>query len=174
MGLAWYHLRTFNSGDKWTFAGDLDLNNDTGFQPSFGSEYRLPLDHDDIGFLRAGLRTTDDEFGLSFITLGAGLEHNFGGFLADLDYAYVPYGTLGPTHRITLSIKLGEEKKIKAEISAPESFKLEDPKVKLSLKSHADDPVADWTLQIKDAKGQLVRKITGKGEPPSGLSLERP
>jgi len=166
-GAAWYHYHNFNNADKFTLAGDVDLESDTGLQPSLGSEYRLPLDRSDVGFLRAGLRTTDDEFGLSFITLGAGLEHDFSGFVADLDYAYVPYGTLGPTHRVTLSIKLGEEKHIKAELSGPDRFNLDKPSVKLALKCHADDPVDTWTLLIKDDKGQVLRKITGKGEPPA-------
>jgi outer membrane protein OmpA-like peptidoglycan-associated protein len=166
-GAAWYHYHNFNDADKFTLAGDLDLESDTGIQPSLGSEYRIPLDRSDVGFLRAGLRTTDDEFGLSFITLGAGLEHDFSGFVADLDYAYVPYGTLGPTHRITLSIKLGEEKHIKAELSGPDRFNLDKPSVKLTLKCHADDPVANWALLIKDSNGQVIHKVTGAGEPPS-------
>ena len=163
---AWYHYHNFNQDDKLTLAADLDVESDTGLQPSFGSEYRLPLDRSDVGFLRAGARTTDNEFGLSFITLGCGLEHDFSGFVADLDYAYVPYGTLGPTHRISLAVKLGQEKKIKAKISAPDRFNLDTPSVKINLKSNSDDPVSVWALDIKDSQGRLVLEVKGKGEPP--------
>ena len=119
-GASWYAGRLFNPGDRLTLAVDADLYSDTGFQPRFGGEYRLPLDLSDVGFLRAGLRTTDNQYGLSFLALGAGLEHAFADFVADLDYAYVPYGTIGPTHRITLNLRLDTGKKEKhAGLTAP-------------------------------------------------------
>ncbi len=167
LGGAWYHLQNFTRQDKLTIAADLALNNDTGLQPSLGSEYRLPLDSSDIGFLRAGVRTTDNEFGLSFLTLGAGLEHVFSGFVADIDYAFAPYGTIGATHRISLNLRLGnEEEKINAQVAAPPRFNLDAPLVDIVLKDQASEPVEAWTLYINDEKGQLVQKVTGQGNPP--------
>jgi outer membrane protein OmpA-like peptidoglycan-associated protein len=171
LGASWYHPHNFNSNDKLTLAADVDLNSDTGLQPRLGSEYRLPLDKSDIGFLRAGLRTTDNVYGFSFLALGAGLEHVFSGFVADLDYAFVPYGTIGPTHRFTLSMRLGNmEKKISAELSGPTRFYLDSPTVALKLGNQADETVATWNLVFADDKGQTVQKFTGTGEPPSAYT----
>jgi outer membrane protein OmpA-like peptidoglycan-associated protein len=133
-----------------------------------GSEYRLPLDRSNVGFLRAGLRTTDNEYGFSFMALGAGLEHAFSDFIVNLDYAYVPYGTIGPTQRITINLALESgEKKINAALTGPARFDLADPSVNLALKSYATDPVDKWVLDLTDEKGQLAREIKGTGEPPA-------
>jgi|GEM_PF-974621 len=170
-GASWHTFRLMNKNDKLTIAADTDVYSDTGFQPRLGSEYRLPLDSSNVGFLRAGLRTTDNQFGFSFLALGAGLEHAFSDLIVNLDYAFVPYGTIGPTHRITLGLRLGnQEKTITAELTGPPRFDLKNPVVNLDLKSHADDPVESWTLELADSKGQLVKEIKGTGEPPASYA----
>jgi flagellar motor protein MotB len=167
-GASWHTYHLFDPSDKLTVSADADIYSDTGFQPRLGSEYRLPLGHSDIGFLRAGLRTTDNEYGVSFLALGAGLEHNFSDFIADIDYAYVPYGTIGPTQRISLNLRLGNgEKAIRADIAAPARFNLDSPGLSMSLKGRADEPVDSWSLMLTDDKGQTVKSVAGKGNPPA-------
>jgi outer membrane protein OmpA-like peptidoglycan-associated protein len=170
-GAAWYHLRNLDSTDKLTLSVDADFDNDTGFQPSFGSEYQISLDRVTLGFLRVGLRTTDEQFGLSFLTLGAGLQRDFSDFTAGLDYAFVPYGTLGPTNWFTLTVQLGRENKmIKATIAGPAEFEIDSPSVPLSLKSNSNAPIAEWTVHLTDDKGAPVQTFHGTGEPPSVLN----
>jgi outer membrane protein OmpA-like peptidoglycan-associated protein len=170
-GVSWYSSRLFNPGDRLTLAVDADLYSDTGFQPRFGSEYRLPMGRSDVGFLRAGLRTTDNQYGFSFLALGAGLEHTFSEFAAELDYAYVPYGTIGPTQRLTLNLRLVESgKDINAALTGPARFNLDSPGVPLNLQSHASQPVASWTLVLSDEKGREVNEIKGKGDPPTSYT----
>ena len=169
-GAAWYHLRNLDSTDKLTLSVDADFDNDTGFQPSFGSEYQISLDRVTLGFLRMGLRTTDEQFGLSFLTLGAGLQRDFSDFTAGLDYAFVPYGTLGPTNWFTLTVQLGRENKmIKATIAGPAQFEIDSPSVPLSLNSNSNAPIAEWTVHLTDDKGVPVQDFHGTGEPPAVL-----
>jgi tetratricopeptide (TPR) repeat protein len=53
------------------------------------------------------VQATDNLYGFSFLTFGAGIEKAFDGFDAGLDYAFVPYGAVGPTHRFSLNLRLG-------------------------------------------------------------------
>lgn len=108
-GASWYRAHNFNPGDKLILAADLGLHDDTGFHPSFGTEYRSPIAKDFAGALRLGLRPTDDQYGISFLTFGAGIEKQFEGFDAGFDYAFVPYGAIGVTHRFTLNLRLGAQ-----------------------------------------------------------------
>ena len=105
-GVSWFRPKNLNPGDRLTLSADIDVHDDTGFHPSFGTEYLSPLGKDFIGALRLGLRATDDQYGLSFLTFGGGLEKKFDGFNAGLDYAFVPYGAIGATHRFTLNLSL--------------------------------------------------------------------
>jgi len=108
-GASWYNPKTFTEGDRLTFAADLDIHDDTGFRPSFGTEYKTPFSQDLKGALRLGVRTTDDLSGLSAFTFGAGLEKRFGNVDAGFDYAFVPYGAIGATHRFTLNLSIPEQ-----------------------------------------------------------------
>jgi hypothetical protein len=105
-GASWHHPGSFNPGDRLTLALDLDIHDDTGFRPSLGTEYWTPFASDLKGALRAGVRATDDLAGFSAMTFGAGLAKEFGNFNAGLDYAFVPYGAIGATHRFTLNMSL--------------------------------------------------------------------
>ncbi|HVZ80221.1 MAG TPA: PorV/PorQ family protein [bacterium] len=120
-GASWYQPAAFAPGDRLTLAVDSDIHEDTGFQPSFGAEYRTPLTQDLAGALRTGVRTTDDLQGFSAMTFGAGLQKDFGDLAAGLDYAFVPYGAIGATHRFTLNISLpqGGSPAGRQDLSAP-------------------------------------------------------
>lgn len=89
--------RTFFDG-RLAAAADLDwLAYDERFYLDLGAEYALNPGLD----FRAGyqLGRAQDELG-GLTGLGAGLGLKFDGFA--LDYAYVPFGDLGDTHRMTL------------------------------------------------------------------------
>lgn len=91
-------LRLLNN--KLLVAADINKPNDNGYKAGFGAEYRL----NGLFALRAGYNGKD---GLSdWITAGAGF--TMSGWT--VDYAFVPYGKLGDTHRISISTKLGSNK----------------------------------------------------------------
>jgi hypothetical protein len=60
---------------------------------------------------RIGYKITTEDAGLGSalvgLTVGLGFYYYFQDFVLGLDYAYVPYGYLGDTHRIALSLALG-------------------------------------------------------------------
>ncbi|HVM31643.1 MAG TPA: PorV/PorQ family protein [bacterium] len=170
-GAAWYALRLLDPTDRLTLAVDTDIHSDTGFEPSLGAEYGIGLDREDRGFLRAGLRTTDNQFGFSFMTLGAGLERDFSDFVAQLDYALVPYGTLGATHWFTLNVRLGREQ-IHANLAGPKLFHLDAPAVRLNLGGGSDAPIDAWVLSVTDRQGNLVRTYSGDGALPKNLDWD--
>ncbi|MCX5788244.1 MAG: PorV/PorQ family protein [Elusimicrobia bacterium] len=97
LGLAW----RFSEG--WVAAADGIFMRDNDPLGAFGLEYRVPAELP--LFLRTGYRTgVADEAGeLHGVTFGVGI--GFGDF--GVDYALVPYGGLGWTHRISLSWRLG-------------------------------------------------------------------
>ncbi len=78
-------------------------------QVNLGAEYLI------MGILapRVGYKITAEEnrlgSGIVGLTVGLGLCHTFNDFGLGLDYAYVPYGDLGDTHRIALSIEFGAQ-----------------------------------------------------------------
>lgn len=93
LGLAWEILQ-----NKVLVTADVNKPNDNAAKGSLGVEYRL----NEMFAFRAGY---NDKYGLSnWITAGAGF--TVSGWT--LDYAYVPYGKLGDTHRISISTKLGK------------------------------------------------------------------
>ncbi len=86
-------------GDKLAAAADLDwLANDERFYLDLGAEYTL----NKYMAFRAGYQfgRGADKLGSGLVGLGAGLGLKFDRF--SFDYAYVPFGDLGDTHRMTL------------------------------------------------------------------------
>ena len=166
-GASWYRPHNLTEGDKLVLAAEFDVQDDTGPHPSFGTEYSSPLARDFSGALRAGVRPTDEQYGFSFLTFGAGIVKSFNGFNAGLDYAFVPYGAIGPTHRFTLNLSLvAAEAKLTAFLEGPSHFNL-DSLVSLSLGTQADAGAADWNLTLADAKGAAVKRVSGQGAPPA-------
>ena len=98
-------------GLKWenkTFTAEADalFNSDGKDAFALGAEAR-PFSFGDTGVaLRAGYtsRLADARRDSSFpINIGAGVVHRMG----SLDYAFVPYGDLGATHHITITLRWG-------------------------------------------------------------------
>ena len=93
MGAAWnFYERRFQLG------ADILKRRDSDFEYNLGLEYR-PIR---LFALRAGYSTEND--------LNDGVTAGFGIDISalHLDYAYVPYGDLGNTHRMTLTFKYGK------------------------------------------------------------------
>jgi hypothetical protein len=96
---------TFTLGIRKPVAENIDLgfdieqekNNDTVFK--IGGEYKLL----DYFSLRTGYKYTKQESADSGITAGFGINYN----AFELNYAYVPFGDLGDTHRISLTVRWG-------------------------------------------------------------------
>jgi hypothetical protein len=72
--------------------------------PAIGGEYRIPFDPGMAFALRVGYthRTVTNDLG-GATSLSAGAGASFSRF--SVDYAWMPYGTLGDTHRFTLSYR---------------------------------------------------------------------
>ena len=106
-----------------SFPLPLNLKIGLGYEPIegaiFGLDVNQPIDNRvnamvggeywlfDLAALRVGYKYKQDEN--TGIGITAGLGFKLGGW--HLDYAYVPFGDLGTTHRISLNIKFGEVEK---------------------------------------------------------------
>ncbi len=142
---------------------------DTGLGFKFGDEYRLNFGRSGVA-LRMGYRAGESLDTVTNLTMGVGLYQKFDDFDASLDYAYVPYGILGDTNRITLTIITGGNPKPPIVTALPEtgsSFVLGPDKMRISIATRGEEPVVQWKINILNDSGTLVRTITGKGTPPA-------
>jgi len=103
---------TWRVGSSWQFnrmgfvTAQVDKANDSDTVFRLAGEYRMVFARE-LGFaLRAGFRTAKAEETGSGFTLGAG----FGMEDYRFDYAFVPMGDLGSTHRVSLCFKFGEQR----------------------------------------------------------------
>ena len=85
---------------------DLNFPNDNEFYVNVGTQYCIEVANDINFTFMAGYegRNKDIE-GFNWINLGFGIKY----LDYSLNYAFVPYGDIGMTHRISLSIKLGNQ-----------------------------------------------------------------
>jgi len=89
--------------ENWMFTLDMVLPRDNDPYPAFGTEVKMPVENYDV-FLRGGWsgRTSAEELdGFSSISVGFGLGMQGVAF----DYAWLPFGALGMTHRLSLDYK---------------------------------------------------------------------
>lgn len=89
---------------RWMVNLDLVAPRDNRLYPSFGTEYRIPLEANVFGALRTGYdgrASAADLSGLTGLTFGGGLGVSRFAF----DYAWAPYGLLGDAHRLSLSYR---------------------------------------------------------------------
>ena len=76
-------------------------------QVNLGAEYSISsLLTPRLGY-KITSRENELDSSLVGLTAGFGVSSNFNGFALSLDYAYVPYGHLGDTHRMALTLKWG-------------------------------------------------------------------
>jgi len=94
---AFYRIR-----DNWSAALDLNAPIDNAVYAAVGTEYTREVGKSFILAGRAGYSSNPRDLGgLSGMSLGFGAAYR--GY--DLDYAYVPFGDLGITNRVSLSFK---------------------------------------------------------------------
>lgn len=94
--------------EQWLVALDLNFPNDNEFYVNFGTEYNVVVANNMNFAFRAGYEGRNKDIpGFNWINLGFGLRYLDYSF----DYAFVPYGDIGMTHRFSLSIKLGKQVK---------------------------------------------------------------
>jgi outer membrane protein OmpA-like peptidoglycan-associated protein len=120
--------------------------------------------------LRAGFHTasTQDLGGVAGLTAGIGIAHRFDDFSAALDYAYEPYGILGDTHRISLTVIIGGElTKPLAYVSGPPAFVLGQNSIPVNFSTKSEEPISHWKITVTDPTGMLVFTQSGNGNPPS-------
>lgn len=89
---------------QWLLSLDLAFPRDNAPFPAFGTEFSVPIEKDLTGFMRLGYDgrvspgDLDGMAGFS-VGLGAGIKN------WTLDYGWVPYGSLGHTHRFSLAAR---------------------------------------------------------------------
>ncbi len=92
--------------DEWLVSLDLNFPKDNEFYFNFGTQYSIEI-ADDLNFaLRVGYEGRNKDIpGFNWINLGFGFEYLDYKF----DYAFVPYGDIGMTHRFSFGIKFGKK-----------------------------------------------------------------
>lgn len=92
--------------DEWLIALDLNFPNDNEFYVNAGTEYYLEVANNIECAFRVGYEGRNKDIpGFNWINLGFGLRY----LDCSFNYAFVPYGDIGMTHRFSLSIKLGKQ-----------------------------------------------------------------
>jgi outer membrane protein OmpA-like peptidoglycan-associated protein len=135
----------------------------------------------DISFaLRAGFSFNDlyqDLGGLSGVSLGAGVKYQDW----ELDYALVPFGDLGNTQRFSITFMLESTPLLNA-LPPPMSVQVQTPQADFKtgavkqatfyIKPMARTEIKNWTLEITDPKGNILRSYSGKGVPPREIAWD--
>ncbi|SRR5665213_262525 len=135
--------------------------------------------------LRAGYSfnpSNEDLGGEAGAALGAGIR--FTGF--ELNYALVPEGVLGNNQWFSLSYRFGTEEKphstaptppqkvaavdIKPMIADYQTGTLKQATFDLKIQARTD--IKNWTLDIKDPNGNVLRTYAGKGVPPRQIAWD--
>ena len=81
---------------------DTVIPNDANLSIHFGAEYGLKIAESIDGLLRVGYNTKNSSAGgISGLSLGAGIQTES----YAVDYAWVPFGILGSTHRLSMNLK---------------------------------------------------------------------
>jgi outer membrane protein OmpA-like peptidoglycan-associated protein len=149
-----------------------DIHIDTGMKFNIGDEYRMALGREAVA-LRLGYRTGGDLGALAGLTAGVGVSHRFDDFEAGLDYAFVPYGVLGLTHRVSLNVAIGGNLAVpQAFVNNYPAFILGQQNMRATFSTKGEEPIDHWKATILDSTGMLVKTEEGKGNPPSNYSWD--
>ena len=90
----------------WLLSLDINFPRDNEFYVNVGTEYYIEIVKDMDLCFRIGYDGRNKDIpGFNWINLGFGLEYLDYKF----DYAFVPYGDIGMTHRFSFSIKFGKQ-----------------------------------------------------------------
>ncbi len=130
--------------------------------------------------LRGGYSINDlnqDLGGLSGASMGVGVKFQDW----ELDYALVPFGALGDTQRFSLTFELEPEEKaqpVPKQVAVQIQPQIADFKTgslkqaTFELKPMARTDIKNWTLEITDPKGNILRSYSGKGVPPREIAWD--
>lgn len=183
-GLA-YHFQP-DRPTRWTLSVEVEKSID---EPEIawhaGTEFWLGVGDMGVAF-RGGYKGTrlDDALGSQTgASFGAGIRFSS----LQFDYAMVPFGTLGNTHRFSMTYRLperraAEEEAVPAEVQRPVAVEvqpeLSDIKTgtlkaaTFDLKPQARTDIEAWTLEITDPQGNVVRRFSGRGVPPKQIQWD--
>jgi len=158
---------------------DINFPNDNDFRINFGAEYVMEFSSGIKLSPRLGYRSaTKGLEGFAGVTVGGGFKFKD----YSVDYAFAPYGQLGNTHRMSLSMKFGnkgegdkeEQKLVKQKVEQKQLKKQEsvkkEPEEPLTVKEST--PVIKPTIEESVVKStEEINKELGKKEV-SVLSLK--
>ena len=130
--------------DDWLVSLDLNFPKDNEFYFNFGTQYSIEV-ADDLKFaLRAGYEGRNKDIpGFNWINLGFGLEYLDFKF----DYAFVPYGDIGMTHRFSFGIKFGQ-KVDKVDLAEQERRSQQEPNLPAQKEQEMQEPISTETKEI--------------------------
>jgi hypothetical protein len=118
------------------------------FRINVGMEYAINLGDNilkpRLGYKFNGQNFISDLGAMAGLTAGFGLSRNFDGVDVSLDYAYIPYGILGDSHRIGMNINVGQP------TPTPTPPVIKPPKV-VKLKPDKKKIWVMWSVDKKDA-----------------------
>jgi outer membrane protein OmpA-like peptidoglycan-associated protein len=165
---------------------------------SLGVDLEKPIDNDPVvhagGELWWGMKDfavalrggysldplNQDLGGASGATLGAGFRYN----PFEINYAFVPFGALGDTHRFSLTYRFESSEGQPAPEPTPKVMAVEiKPQIAdyqtgtlkqatFDLKPQARTDIKTWNLDITDSKGNVLRSYSGKGIPPREIAWD--
>ncbi len=181
LGAAW---RLYNTSDHniANFVLDVNKSIDSRIKYNLGGEFWMF----DALAVRGGYKLSeggqdfkvDDFSALANFTAGAGFKLN----AASIDYAFIPLGELGFTHRVSMSWKFGyAPRKVEKEqviTSTPKFGKLQGSDkngVAFNLdskKTLGETPLKNWKIEIKDQDKKTVRVLSGDGSLPKSVAWD--
>jgi flagellar motor protein MotB len=166
LGFGYKPRRLLMKKDRAAFSVQTDAHMDTGIKPDLGAEYVAGFGRNEVAF-RTGYRMGYELGGMSGLTTGAGIGHQFSGTKADLNYAFAPYGDLGMTHRVSLDLQFGGlPLPPQPLVDCPPQFTLGEGQLKISMNTKSEEPIVRWKLVVHDAAMRPLRTFEGKGQPP--------
>lgn len=171
---------------NWALGADVEKGIDLP-DPVFhaGSEFWWGVGDVGIAF-RGGYEVSelDDDLGGNVgATFGTGVRLSS----LQFDYALVPFGSLGNTHRFSMTYRFGGEtrredavdeelgKKPVAVDIQPQVSDFRTGTLKAAtfeLKPEARTDIQSWSLEITDPQGKVVRRFTGRGVPPKQIQWD--
>ncbi len=124
------------------------------FKLHLGFEYGYNIENNILklrtGYRFNGNKLISDLGALAGLSAGFGYSRNFDGVDAALDYAWIPYGDLGMTHRIGLTVKVGEP------TPTPTPVAIKPPKV-VKLTAQVKKIAVTWSTEsLKESNGYNV------------------
>ncbi len=146
-----------------------------------GGEAWIGIDKLSVAF-RAGYSFNNSNYdlgGFAGASLGAGIRYaDF-----ELNYALVPEGILGDNNWVSLDYRFGNDEKpsaskpvkLTAIIIQPQIADYQRGTLKqatFDLKPQARTDIKNWSLDITDPKGNIIRSYSGKGIPPKQLAWD--